>query len=126
MTDRSAGLGMQERAALQRYPMEAQKLPAKGETWMRAHIDLHHGALNAFHKAGVIRKVRRNNADNDAWHWEATAGVAEWVDTHIQDPTTPCGHATGVRTITAGEEYTCSDPECDCRMDRETAEEVVA
>ena len=124
-TDRDSDVGMLQRAAIQRYPLEAQKLPQDGE-WLREDIDLHFGALNVFSRNGVVTKVREDPRQDKRHFWTTTPGVVEWVENHTSEPSTPCGHATGIRTIEAGTTFTCTDDSCDCRMSRAEAEEVIA
>lgn len=124
-TDRDNGIGLHQRAAVQRYPMEAQKLPDVGEEWRRIEIGLDQAALTTFHRNGVVERVRRDPQQVKRSIWQTKKGVTGWVEEHTSEPTTPCGHATGIHTIEPGT-YTCTDDDCDCRMDRETAMEVVA
>lgn len=113
--------------AVRRYWQVAERLPEPGEKWLAREADIDTGALKLFQRSGVIEKHEREDGPGDCHYWETSEGVREFVEQYIEGKTrTPCGRATGVRTITAGEEYTCTDPECDCRMDRKTAEEVVA
>ena len=123
-TDRTNGVGMLQRAAIQRYPLEAQKLPADGE-WLRVDIDLDQGALTAFSRNGVVKKTRADPSQSKRHYWTTMKGIVEWVETHTTEPNTPCGHATGIRTIEPGT-YTCTCEDCDCRMSRDEAKEVIA
>lgn len=113
-----------KRAAIKRYPRAAEQLPDPSETWERHEIELDENAHRTFSASEVIEVVHRSNHKGHTWR--TADGITSWVANNVQPATTPCGNATGIRTITAGEEYTCSCEDCDCRMDRKTAEEVVA
>lgn len=114
-------------AVLRRFRFEALKLPPAGDKWLRIDTEIDHAALVAFHKSGVVEKLHRCDDNPTRAYWETAQGVYEYAQDRFGDlDTTPCGHATGVRTLEAGETYTCTDESCDCRMNRETALEVVA
>jgi hypothetical protein len=111
-------------ATLQGRPDAALALPDSSETWFRSDIEIGHGALSTFSRTEIIEAV---GSDNSRTEWQTAQGVAEWVEDHLAGRTyTPCGCSTGIRTVEAGETYTCRDDECACRFGRETAEEVVA
>lgn len=111
---------------LRRFRFDALKLPPAGDTWLSDQKDISHPALVAFHHAGVIRKIELDDDQPTRAYWETTQGVHEYAQEEFGDlDTTPCGNATGVRNL--GEDgFTCLDDDCDCRMTRETAKEVVA
>lgn len=114
-------------SVLHRYRFEALKLPPAEKRWLRIEIGLSHAALVAFHKAGVVEKLYRDETTPSRAYWQTAQGVHGYAQNRFGDlDTTPCGNATGVRTLEAGETYTCTDDACSCRMDRETAEAVVA
>lgn len=106
----------------------AAELPPHPETYHWADVeDVTHSQLHTFRHAGIIQVVEPRCSRNDhTTLWKTHKGVADWLEYH--DDTvdgTPCGNATGIRTIQPGT-YTCSCDDCDCRMDRETAEQVIA
>lgn len=105
---------------------DAAKLPEHGETWLGKEVGLDGGAIRLFSQVGVIQKRGCEEDEAFAHYWETKQGVREWLDSRIENrDTTPCGHSTGIRTIEPGT-YTCTCEDCDCRMDRETAEAVFA
>lgn len=112
---------------LRRFRFDALKLPPAGDTWLSQETGVSHPALVAFHKAGVIRKVELDDDQPTRAYWETVDGVHSYAQERFGDlDTTPCGNATGIRTIEAGETYTCTCDGCRCRMGRKTAEEVVS
>ena len=79
--------------------------------------------FNVFREAGILEK--RGRDDEGRRLWGVPPRVDRWIAENIDIETTPCANATGVRCVEAGELFTCTDDECDCRFDRETAAEVV-
>ena len=75
-----------------------------------------------FRSAGILEK--RGRDDEDRRLWGVPPRVDRWIRNNVDTETTPCGCSTGFRCVEAGETYTCTDDECDCRFDRETALEV--
>lgn len=123
---RKGGLSHIQASALRKRMGEAAKLPEHGETWLGKEIGIDAGTIRLFSRVGIIEK--RGYAEDDAYanYWETKKGVQEWLEGRLENrDTTPCGHATGIRTIEPGT-YTCTDDSCDCRMSRSEAEEVVA
>ena len=117
-------IGVPGYRALQAYQLEAEKLPPHGYKWRSCQIRLSTAAVKRFARAGVIQKVGKGNPKKNRAIWMTTPGVYEWVqDTIAGADRTPCQNATGIRNLGDGE-YTCLDEDCDCRMDRETVEEV--
>lgn len=123
---RKGGLSQIQASALQRRFDDAAKLPEHGETWLGHEIGLDGGAIRLFSQVGIIQKRGYEEDGAYAHYWETKQGVREWLESRIENrDTTPCGQATGIRTIEPGT-YTCTCEGCDCRMDRETAEAVFA
>lgn len=124
--NRLGGLSQTQAAALRRYMDDAKKLPEPSEEWLRINHDIGKGALNAFHQTGVITKLHVDEEQWTRYYWRTKQGVREWLEQRLENRTsTPCDNATGFHTIEPGV-YTCTDSECDCRMDRETVKEVFA
>lgn len=74
-----------------------------------------HGAINSVGKDPNYNRSK----------WETDAQVYEYVEQfRSQQETLPCGHRSGFRTITVGEEYECGHEFCDAVHDDETIEEV--
>lgn len=88
------------------------------------HADLPDCLQNSYSKFkcnGIIEVAERNYGDPNVYRIPDI--VRRYVEEHIEAPqTAPCGN-TGVRNL--GDEFTCSDDECGCRFDRETALEVI-
>lgn len=102
-------------------------LPPHPETYEWSEIEgPTRSQFHTFRNAGIIKPVeRRCTRGSKSALWQTHEGVAEWLEFYDDTPDyTPCGNATGIRTIQPGE-YTCNDDRCDCRMDRQTAEEVL-
>ena len=75
-----------------------------------------------FREAGILEK--RGRDDDGRRLWGVPPRVDRWIAENVDTTTTPCENATGFRCVEAGETYTCTDDDCDCRFDRETALEV--
>jgi hypothetical protein len=119
-----SSVGNFQSPALNSYPEAALQLPPAGETWTRDDIDVPRGALKRFSQAGVIEKAGRD--DHNRYRWRTVVGVVEWVEDHIAGRSyTPCGCSTGIRTLEAGETYSCTNDDCDETFGRETAMEVM-
>lgn len=113
-------------STLREYNYEAKQLPPSDEMWLRSELGLEQGPHQAFADCGAIQKAERDGLQHTRHYWRTGEGVYEWVQNHIETQNwTPCGHATGIRTIEPGT-YTCTDDACDCRMSREEAEAVIA
>lgn len=124
---RTGGLSHVQASALRRRFEDAVKLPPHGEEWLGKEVGIGGGAIRLFSQVGVIQKCGYEDDDTYAHYWETKQGVRDWLESRIENrDTTPCGHATGIRTIEAGTTFTCTDDSCDCRMDRETAEAIFA
>lgn len=78
---------------------------------------------------GILYKTRDVQYDAEyrcSGHlWGTSPTVYRWIQNNIDTETTPCGCSTGIRTVEAGELYTCKADDCDETFDRETALEVV-
>ena len=123
---RKGGLSQIQASALQRRMNDAAKLPPHGETWIGNEVGVDAGAIRLFSQVGIIQK--RGYADEEAYahYWETKQGVHEWLEKRLENrDTTPCGHSTGIRTIEPGT-YTCTYEDCDCRMSRDEAKQVIA
>ena len=103
----------------------ALRLPAPSEPRPQAALyeRLSTSEFYQFRSAGILEK--RGRDDEDRRLWGVPPRVDRWIRENVDTETTPCGNATGVRCVEAGETYTCTDDECDCRFGRETAAEVV-
>lgn len=111
--------------AIRRYLNAALKLPDPDEEWTADEIGVKGGTITAWERSGVIQQVEPAGNDTNCV-WETTPGARAYAhDIADGRTTTPCGNATGFRTIEPGT-YTCSSDDCDCRFDRETAKEVTA
>lgn len=92
---------------------------------------LHGGASTAkqFSQHGIVEQKRRvtpNKSSSKGHIWGTNPDVFGWIVDNLTRPDeTPCGNATGIRTVEAGKVYTCTDEDCNCRFDRHIAEEVV-
>lgn len=126
-SDRPNQLGRFQIGAIQRYPEAAAKLPEHPEEWYNRDVDLTVAQLEKFREAGVIQTVRVDyDRSTRPYVWKTYPGVPRYAKRWLENQErTPCDNATGIRCVESGEVYTCTDDECDCRMDRETAEEVV-
>ena len=76
-----------------------------------------------FREAGILEK--RGRDDEGRRLWGVPPRVDRWIAENVDTTTTPCENATGFRCVEAGEVFTCTDDECECRFGRETALEVV-
>ena len=76
-----------------------------------------------FRSAGILEK--RGRDDEGRRLWGVPPRVDRWIAENVDTTTTPCANATGFRCVEAGETYTCTENDCDCRFGRETALEVV-
>lgn len=122
--NRLGGLSQTQAAALRRFMDDAKKLPDASEEWLRVDHDISRGALNSFHQTGIIKKLHVDEEELTRHYWRTKQGVHAWLEKRLENRTsTPCENATGFRTIEPGT-YTCTDDDCDCRMDRDTVEEV--
>jgi hypothetical protein len=110
---------------------DAARLPDADEAVTHATLRerIGHATLSKFNAAGVVTKARSLADDpeyeSDGHLWTVPAGVAAWIEQNVDSTMTPCGCSTGIRTVTAGETYTCRNDECNETFDRETALEVV-
>jgi len=112
---------------------EALRLPdpAPGITMQGLKQRFEFDTISKFDNADIL--VKRYDTRYDPRYegrgalWGADANCHAWIDANIDTTTTPCGRSTGVRTIEAGEVFSCTaaDAVCDCRFDRATAEEVL-
>ena len=75
-----------------------------------------------FRSAGILEK--RGRDDEGRRLWGVPPRVDRWIRENVDTTTTPCENATGFRCVEAGEVFTCTDDECDCRFGPETALEV--
>lgn len=117
-------LSPQMASTLKRFQEAARKLPPSDETWLRVDIEIGRGPQRAFSRAGLIKKIERKE-HTTKHYWKTTQGVYDWIQRHIETQTyTPCGKSTGIRTIEPGT-YTCTHDDCECRMSRDEAEEVI-
>ena len=61
-----------------------------------------------------------------SWLWEPADGVREWIEHNVdlrgECPAADCD-SRGVKNL--GDEYTCTNDDCDSRFDRQTAREVL-
>ena len=103
----------------------ALRLPAPSDPRPQAALFEHLSTSEfyQFREAGILEK--RGRDDEGRRLWGVPPRVDRWIAENIDIETTPCANATGVRCVEAGETFTCTDGECDCRFDRETAAEVV-
>ena len=103
----------------------ALRLPAPSDPRPRAAL-YEHLSTSEFYQfrcAGILEK--RGRDDEGRRLWGVPPRVDRWIAENIDIETTPCESATGVRCVEAGETFTCTDDDCDCRFGRETAAEVV-
>ena len=76
------------------------------------------------HSDGAVYDV---DIDNYSCLWEPREDITEWIERSLElaggCPASGC-LSTGVKNIGDGE-FTCTNGDCDCRFDRETAAEVL-
>lgn len=102
----------------------ALALPAPSEEWTLADVNYSQATLRTLSEKGHIQ--RTGTVDSGGAHvWRTDSATYAYVEKHLErNYETPCGNS-GVRCIDAGETYTCTADDCDCRFDRETAEQVM-
>lgn len=108
----------------------ALALPEPDTEWtVREVPEIDHTVTNRLNKNGAIERVGRTPQCKDRTSvtiWTTDSGTYEWVQEHIERTNeTPCGNS-GVRCIEAGETFSCTDADCDCRFGPDTAREVMA
>jgi hypothetical protein len=124
-------LGVQTTAILRWNPYEASQLPEPDEELRLSALRdrIGHATLYQFCSAGIIEQRRDCRNDDEYDHsghlWGTEPSCYRWVEQNIDTTTTPCGNASGIRTVESGETYTCLDDDCGCRFDYDTALEVV-
>lgn len=117
-----------QRQLLETHLADAFRLPEPSETFryntMANELAGGMSLVKKFSEHAVIERAERVET-GDGFYWRTNPDMYRWlVDRKTPPETTPCGCSTGTRTLTAGETYTCTNPECDIRFDYETALEV--
>jgi hypothetical protein len=120
------------RSCIKDFQPAVQQLPDPDETCTLAELidRIGYSTCYRFRAAGVIEKRRDVQFDSDydtsGYLWSVPEHVHKWAREHTDvENLTPCGSATGIRCVEAGEVYTCTADHCDCEMTREEALEVV-
>lgn len=103
----------------------AETLPAPDEEWHRVDVpDVLAETLRSFRDKGIVEVVRTERyGSTPVQVYRTTQAAYDYVQA-LDEPGTPCGH-TGVRNVRDEAGYTCCEPSCDARFDRETAREVM-
>ena len=116
--------------ALQSRRQAAIRLPPHGQRWRAGDIEgLDPRSVISLHRSGVVNCVERNYGCVNVW--ETAPGVYGWVTKHFaRRPTCPGTEdtrclETGVRCISAGETYSCTDPDCEATFGPETAKRLM-
>lgn len=81
--------------------------------------------LAKMQRVGVIRKVQVVDEKNGTHSWRTDRQVYRYAERARDELNSlPCGHVSGFRTITAGEEYECGYRYCEEQYPREVIAEV--
>jgi len=120
--DPNGQLSDEQRLCIQRYHGIVSDLPPSEQTWTAAEQDLEaHEMRKVLPLCGMIRQP-----NNHPTVWRLQPAVEDYLEDGLQHTTwTPCGCSMGIRTLEAGETYTCCNDRCDARFDRSTAERVL-
>ncbi|MFB6268635.1 MAG: hypothetical protein ABEH83_01730 [Halobacterium sp.] len=111
------------RSVLRANPDATARLPSPAEQYRYADLPAEvRRVFKRFREHGVIERVDRpgdgaNRYRTDPGAYEVAREVRRERDT------LPCGHG-GMQNL-RGDDYTCGDPGCDARYDRETVEDAV-
>lgn len=112
--------------ALKQRQYVIDELPPAGEPFRWSDLDITDADLYKLSEVDIIEKRDQIDGSTSAHYWSTVPGIHEWAADHIDESArTPCGKATGVRNLGDGE-FTCNNSDCDCRMTREQAREVLA
>lgn len=113
----------QIRAVLERNRGVAQELPHPEEQWTSAEMGLNNRQIHTFSRKGIIEKAGDVSGNTNANLWKTTPRAYEYAKSIERKAAAPCGYS-GVKNLGDGE-FTCTEKTCDCRFDRETAEQVL-
>jgi hypothetical protein len=121
-----------QREQIRAHADQAAQLPAHPETWACYDVDLSQQALSTFSRHGIIESVatiprsEHPSGTTTTNRWQTQPDVAAYVKEYQNSHTrTPCGCSTGFRTLTARQEFTCRNVECNRTFGREVALAVV-
>lgn len=111
------------RSVLRANPDATTRLPSPAEEFRLADLPREVARVfKRFREHGVIDRVGRT-ADG-ANTYRTDSGAYEVAREIREDRSTlPCGHG-GMRNVRGGD-YTCGNPDCDARYDRETVADAV-
>jgi hypothetical protein len=103
----------------------ALALPDPEQEWRAGDVpDRVSKTLRALCEKGAIVRIRQeqySDCQSKLGVYRTVERVDRWITEHI--PVLPgCQHG-GVRCVESGTTYTCSEPDCDERFNRETARE---
>ena len=111
------------RSVLRGNPDATTRLPSPAEEYALRDLP---GELRRvfrrFREHGVIKRI--DDASSDPNTYRTDAGAYEVArEIRRSRSTLPCGHG-GMQNL-RGDDYTCGDPNCDARYDRDTIADVV-
>lgn len=115
-----------ERACRQlRIPIKQIPGP-DAHAWIFADVDVRMSDFRQMLQVGLIEVVETISKNKKIINtYRTRRDVYEYITGLPEPDTLPCGH-TGIRCIEAGITYSCTDPDCEARFSRETAEAVIA
>lgn len=120
---RASSVANSTRSVLRGDPDATARLPPPGEEYAFRDVPAElRRAFRRFREHGVIERVGPPGGDRNTYRTDAGAyEVAREV--RRERRTLPCGHG-GMQNL-RGDGYTCGEPDCDARYDRETIVDVV-
>lgn len=111
------------RSVLRANPDATARLPSPAEEYRRADLPAEvRRVFKRFREHGVVDRVER--PEDDANRYRTDPGAYEVArDIGRERDTLPCGHG-GMQNL-RGDDYSCGNPDCDARYDRETVADAV-
>ncbi|WP_336035835.1 hypothetical protein [Halobacterium yunchengense] len=111
------------RSVLRANPDATARLPSPADEFRRADLpDEVARVFRRFREHGVVERAGR--AADGAHTYRTDPGAYEVArEVRTDRDTLPCGHG-GMRNL-RGDAYSCGDPDCDARYDRDTVAAVV-
>jgi hypothetical protein len=112
------------RSVLRGNPDATARLPSPAEEFRLADLPAEvRRVFKRFREHGVVDAVDRT--DDGAHTYRTDPGAYEVArEIRGERSTLPCGHG-GMQNLRDGGAYSCGNPECDARYDRETVVDVV-
>lgn len=111
------------RSVLRANPDATARLPSPAEEYRLADLPAEvRRVFRRFREHGVVERVSRPS--DGANRYQTDPGAYEVArEIRRERDTLPCGHG-GMQNL-RGDDYTCGDPDCDARYDRETVADAV-